>query len=145
MTKTISADQAIEKLTHDWNQLSDVDRALSLGRIKRSGLSNRKLATMLGRSESLIRRLLLLLPAPAADLIVARAGQISTNELIRRAKAHIQRQAVRQQALRQQQRQRQATKAAKLISNWLNQTGLNGPACEAIVNEVRCPAVCTSG
>jgi hypothetical protein len=136
-TKTISADQAIEKLAHDWKQLSDIDRALSLGRIKRSGLSNRKIATMLGRNESVIRRLLLLLPAPAADLIAARAGQISTNELIRRAKAHAQLCAARQQALRQRERQRQATKAAKLISNWLNQTGLNGPACEAIVNEVR--------
>jgi hypothetical protein len=137
ITNRISADQAIEKLAHDWKQLSDIDRALSLGRIKRSGLSNRKIATMLGRNESVIRRLLLLLPAPAADLIAARAGQISTNELLRRAQAHIQRQAVRQQADRQRERQRRTAEAARLISNWLNKTGLNGPACEAIVNEVR--------
>jgi hypothetical protein len=136
-TNTLSADQAIETLTQDWHQLSDIDRALSLAEIKKSGLSSRRIATMLGRNESLIRRLLLLLSAPAADWAAARQGRLSTNKLLRRAKAHIERQAARQQAERQQERQRQATKAATLISNWLNQTELNGPACEAIVNEVR--------
>jgi hypothetical protein len=55
----------------------------------------------------------------------------------RLARAQIQRQAARQQADRQQEHQRQAAQAAQLISNWLNQTELYGPACEDIVNEVR--------
>jgi hypothetical protein len=136
-TNTISADQMIEKLAHDWNQLSDIDRALSLTEIKKSGLSSRRIATMLGRNESLIRRLLILLSAPAADLAAARQGRLSTNKLLRRARAQIQRQAARQQADRQQEHQRQTAEAAQLISNWLNQTELYGPACEDIVNEVR--------
>jgi hypothetical protein len=70
-------------------------------------------------------------------LAEARRGKLSTNKLLHRAKAHLDRQAARQQADRQQERQRQIAEAAKLISNWLNQTELNGPACVVMIDEVR--------
>lgn len=132
-----SPDQAIEKLKQDWDQLSDPDRALAIQKIKTSGLSNRKIASGLGRAESSIRRLLLLLHASAVDLAAARNGSISTSELARRAITALQRQAASQQANARQERARQAIDGAKLICRWLRQTQFHGPSCEMIINEVR--------
>ena len=49
-------DPATHQLQQDWDQLSDLDRALAIAKIKKSGLSNRKIAQSIGRSESLMRR-----------------------------------------------------------------------------------------
>ena len=57
---TASLDQAVEQLRHDWNQLSDPDRALGIDNIRKSGLSIRKIAKGLGRSEASLRHLLFL-------------------------------------------------------------------------------------
>jgi hypothetical protein len=92
---------------------------------------------MLGRSESSIRRLLLVLDAPAADFQAARQQKISTNQLLRSATAHRQQQAARRQANAQRELERQAADAARIISNWFKQTRLNGRSCETILNEVR--------
>ena len=78
-------DSATHQLQQNWDQLSDLDRALAIAKIKKSGLSNRTIARSIGRSESLMRHLLLILHAPASDRMAARQGKQSTNELVRRA------------------------------------------------------------
>src|SRR3974377_2033284 len=107
-TATTSSDPVIGKLKQDWNQLSDPDRALRIAQIKKSGLSNRKIASILGCAETLIRRLLLILHAPAADFAAARNGTLSTTELFRRTETAFQRQAAQRQANAQSGRKRQA-------------------------------------
>jgi hypothetical protein len=130
-------DQAVEKLKQEWNRLSDPDRALALAEIKKSDLSNRKIATMLGRGETSIRRLLLLLHAPAADFAAAQNRDITTNELLRRAKDHAaRRQAQRQQAAKIDA-QHAAQKAADSICQWIIQENISGPDGERIIEEVR--------
>lgn len=67
-----SNDSALAQLRVAWPELTAVDRALAVGKIKRAGLSNRKIAMEIGKSESTLRRLLKCLLAPAADIAVAR-------------------------------------------------------------------------
>jgi hypothetical protein len=124
-------DFQIQQLNHNWNTLSDLDRARAVSNIKNtSDVSNYFLAHKLPVSEPTLRRLLTALEAPAQDLVLARAGKISTNDLVRRAKAaRVERS--------QQQLQSEADKGADLICTWLHSTKLNGPSCEIILNEVR--------
>jgi hypothetical protein len=134
---TDAQDQAIQQLKQDWDQLSDPDRALAIAKIKTSGLSNRKIASLLGHSESLVRRLLLILDAPVADRIAARKGKITTNELIRRTHTARQRKAAQQQKNAQQVRKQKAYVGARLIGGWLQKHRLTGSYGEQIVEEAR--------
>jgi transposase-like protein len=78
---------AVNQLKNDWDPLRDLDRARAVAKIKQSGISIRQIAKRLDRGESGLRHLLLALQAPAADLVAARQGKLSTNDLVRRAKA----------------------------------------------------------
>lgn len=133
-----SIDESIHKLKQDWDQLTHPDRALAIGQIKRTfGLSNRKVATMLGRPESSIRRLLLLVQAPAADFAAARQGKISSNELLRRAKADAQRREAEERERARIDQQTAAQRAADAICNWMVQERIAGAYGEKIIDEVR--------
>ena len=131
MTNTSS----ITQLQSDWFKFSDLDRASAVQSIKQSGISTRKIAAQLHLSEPLLRHLLKALQAPACDQVLARQGKISTNELIRRAKAGL-RPAKHHETLTID-RDRETRIAAGLISDWLLQTPLFGPAREMIVKEVQ--------
>jgi len=69
---------------------SDLGRAEAVLGIKQSGIPIRKIAAQIGFSESLLRHLLKALRAPACDQVLAREGKISTNQLVRCAKAVLQ-------------------------------------------------------
>jgi hypothetical protein len=86
----------------------------------------------------LLRHLLKALRAPACDQTLARQGKISTNQLVRRAKAVLARRCTDQ--LRKNSvvdRDREIRAAADLIYNWLPREQLFGPALEMIVKEVQ--------
>lgn len=78
---------SITRLQVDWHRSSDLERARAVHTIKQSGVSIRKIAAELQVSESLLRHLLHALQAPSSDRVLAKQGEITTNELVRRAKA----------------------------------------------------------
>ncbi len=132
-----SPDAAVEQLQLAWFQLCDVDRALAVRATNQSGLSIRGIARLLQRSESSLRNLLSALDAPPADLAAARQGMISTNELVRRAKAERQRREKKAQQAAEREGERQANEGAKLICDWLEKNRVSGPDGERIINQVR--------
>ena len=128
---------SISQLQSDWFKLSDLDRARAVLTIKQSGISIRKVADQLQLSEPLLRHLLQALQAPASDQVLARQGKISTNELVRRAKAVCLRPSAQQREGIVLERTLQPGKAADLICDWLLQTQLFGPAREMIIKEAQ--------
>lgn len=128
---------SVDPLKRDWEQLHPLDRAEAVARIRRSGISIRQIARQVGRSEATLRRLLVTLNAPAADLLLARQDKLSINELVRRAKAEAaRRDAERQQDL-ETRRAESAKETAILICNWLAEEGVYGPDGERIIDDVR--------
>ena len=132
MTNTPS----VAQLQSDWFKLSDLDRARAVLTINQSGISIRKVATQLRLSESLLRHLLQALQAPACDRVLAQEGKISTNELIRRAKAGSRLSAKGREKL-VIDRDLETRSAADLICDWLLQTKMFAPVREMIVKEVQ--------
>jgi|SRR6185503_12957452 len=132
MNNTLS----IPHLQSDWTSLDDLDPAAAIRSIHSSGISICQIAAELHKSESSLRHLLIPLDAPAQDRILARRGEISTNELVRRFHAVGVRRTARHREEVEIER-RQARKAADQICPWLACVGLNKPNCEMIVDEVR--------
>jgi hypothetical protein len=128
---------SIAQLQSDWLGFSDLDRAGAVLAINHTGISTRKIAAQLHLSESLLRHLLLTLKAPACDRDLARQGKISTNELVRRAKATGLRRSPQHSEVLELERVQQTHEAANTICDWLLKTQLFGPAREMIVKEVR--------
>ena len=128
---------SIAQLQLDWFKLSDLDRARAVLTIKQSGISTRKVADQLQLSESLLRHLLQALQAPASDQVLAQQGKISTNELVRRARAAGLRKSARHREALELERAHAARKAANTICDWLAERGLPGSYGEQILEEVR--------
>ena len=78
-------------------------------------------------SPSLLRHLLLALKAPAEDQELARHNQISTNELVRRARAANTHRAERRREVVARERDKAGRKGADLICNWLVEEQISGP------------------
>lgn len=127
----------IPQLQSDWINLHDLDRADAVRSIHGSGISIRQIAAQLHKSESTLRHLLIALDAPAQDRALARRGEISTNELVRRSQAAGLRRAARHREEVELERVRQVRKAVDQICTWLSGIPLNKPNCEMIVDEVR--------
>jgi len=128
---------SIEQLKRDWKKMHRLDAARAVAHLKKSGISIRQIAKQVGCSASLLGHLLSALKAPAADILLARKGEISINELARRAKAELARREVSRQEIEKEKRSQTADKAAATICKWLQQTDLNRPSCETIVDNVR--------
>ncbi len=129
MTNTPS----IAQLQSDWFKFSDLERAGAVLAINQTGISTRKIAAHLHFSESLLRHLLMTLRAPASDQHLAQQGKITTNELVRRAKASLG-TAEHHKTLTID---REIRIAADLICDWLLHIQLFEPARKMIVEEVR--------
>jgi hypothetical protein len=130
-------DISIEQLKQDWDKIHDLDRARSIDAIKRSGTSVRQIAKQIGRSDPLLRHLLTALEAPMVDRALARQGKISTNELVRRAKAAAARRSTMRDQDLAHERQREVLRGSKLISGWLEAKKLTGSYGEQIIEEAR--------
>jgi hypothetical protein len=126
---------SVAQLQSDWFKFSDLDRAFAIRAIKQTGISVRKIAAQLHLSESLLRHLLQALLAPTCDQDLARRGKISTNELVRRAKAALR--PAKHHEMLAIDRDRDIRLASDLICDWLLQTELFGPSREDIVREVQ--------
>lgn len=136
-TDTASLDPEIEQLRHDWNQLSSLERAQLVSILKKSGMSYREIGRVFDCAESSVRYVHKALDAPEADLAAARNNQISTAELVRRAKAAAERGKKDQVEARELDRKRKAKEASRTICEWLEQKHLGGSRGEAIAMEAR--------
>jgi lambda repressor-like predicted transcriptional regulator len=121
---------AISNLKSRWHDLPDLDRAQAVYAIHCAGTSVRTLAKALGFSESLLRHLLTALQAPREDRLLARRGEITTNELVRRAKAAEAQRVAEHNA-------QEARKGCRVICDWIRSEGISGSYGESIVTEAR--------
>jgi hypothetical protein len=126
----------IALLKSRWNQLSDLERANEIETIQRSGISRRKIAAGLDRSESLLRHLLFCLQASEEDQNLARRGQISTSELSRRGRAAKKRRAEAPPEIVEAPRPKSADEGADLICDWILKEPLYTPNRVQIIEHV---------
>jgi len=130
-------EELIHQLQNNWAKLGDLDRAKAVKTIHRSGMSIRNIATQLNCSDALLRHLLIALEAPIEDRVLAREGKISTNELVRRAKAAGREREAQHREEVALERERAARQAANKIKNWLAGHSLHAPSCERVIEDVR--------
>lgn len=128
---------SISQLQADWFGFSDLDRARAVLAINQTGISIRRIAAQLQISESLLRHLLQALQAPASDQDLARQGKISTNELVRRAKAASLCPSPDNSEALELERVRETREAANTICNWLAERGQQGSYGKQILKGVR--------
>ena len=83
----IDVSRAVADLQSRWHTLCDLDRARAVLSIYQTGMSLRELAPKLNCSPSLLSHLLRALEAAAEDRELARSGEISTRELVRRVRS----------------------------------------------------------
>lgn len=127
----------VEDLRDQWDKLHDLDRAESVKKIKKPDTSIRRLAELLGHSESNLRNLLKAAKAPAADLELARAGKISTRELVKRAKQAAEAEAQEIKASQNEWCAREAKKWSTSICLWLQEQNLAWTHQETILDQTR--------
>jgi len=127
---------SIAQLKSTWTQLNDVDRAYAVAALRRTGISNRKIAPEVGSCESNLRHLLKVLDASREDQELARNQQITTTELIRRGQAAKQQRAEKQREVKVAKNARSASRSANLICNWIIKQRIAGPDGELIIAEV---------
>jgi transposase len=128
---------SISDLQVQWQTLSDLERGRAINAIHLAGTSFRQLANKLGRSATLIRHLNQAAQAPAGDQYLAREGKITTNELVRRAKAAGGLQDAKRQEVLKLARAQAAREACREICNWLAAESLLGSLAEQTVDEAR--------
>ncbi len=128
---------SISDLQAKWPKLLDVDRALAVHAIHKTGKSFRELARELNCSASLLRHLDQAAQAPIIDLLLARKVNGSTRALVRGAKAsRLQRVADAREEL-EDKRAKEAAAGCSLICEWLEEEGLEKGHGEAIILESR--------
>jgi len=128
---------AVSNLQSQWHNLADLDRARAVCAIHRAGTSLRALAKALNCSPSLLRHLLTTLHAPAEDRLLAYKGEISTNELARRARAAGARRVAKHREALELERALAARKGCRTICEWITSEGISGSYGESIVGEAR--------
>lgn len=132
------ASAALASLVNEWPTLkNDVQRALAIEPVAKLQVTTRVLAEELGCSETQVRNILRMAKASSKDLLLAQKGEITSRELVRRAKrAEAERKVEDKEAL-----DRERTKAAqvgcKTICDWLEREELWPSYCENIINETR--------
>jgi hypothetical protein len=110
---------AIADLQSRWHTFNDLDRAQAIKSIYQSGMSFRKLASILNCSPSLLTHLLQAGQAPLEDRVLARRGELSTRALVRRARAKgTHRTALHREAIAFE-REQTAIQDSRAILNWL--------------------------
>jgi transposase-like protein len=128
---------SIADLQIEWDQLNDFDRARAVHQFQQSGMSLRQLAKALNCSPSLLRQLDQAAQAPPLDQMLARKGDISTRELVRRSKAVKVQRAAKERQAAESKRMQAAQQGSKTICDWLEEEKLWPAHGEAIVDETR--------
>ena len=128
----------ITDLQAQWHALNDLDRAKAiLAIIHSDNISQRKLATLLNCSASLIRHLLLAAQARPEDRALARRGEISTRELKRRSTATTTRRTKMHHEALELERTKAALQGCKEILEWLVSEKIGRPYGEQVIGEAR--------
>lgn len=125
---------AVADLQKAWLDLHDVDRADHVQQIMGAGVSGRALARALGCSEALIRYLRVAADASDADKQQARAGALTTRQLVEKAKSRRAELKMLEQAELEKQIQSEGEEAAGLILRWLYDHSLGFGHMEQIVD-----------
>jgi hypothetical protein len=128
----IEVSRAVEDLQSRWHTLCDLDRARAVQSIHQAGMSFQELAPKLNCSPSLLSHLLRALEAPAEDRELARSGDISTRELVRKAQSSgfsMQREA------RAFDYEREVMKASQAIMRWFNEENVASADREQVVEQ----------
>ncbi len=128
---------AISDLKSKWQTLHALDRARDIEKIHKAGTSLRSLARELECGESGFRHLLEARHAPLEDQILARKNEISTNELVLRAKAAGTRREEKQAEDLKRKRTRDSIAGCKRICDWIRSEKVAGPCGVNVVSEAR--------
>jgi len=111
--------KAVANLQNAWPDLHDVDRALRIKQILDIGMGGRTLARAIGCSEGLIRHLRIAADAAEEDLQQARAGTLSTCQLVKKVLSRRKEQEEIMRANLKAQAQLAAQQGAEKIFSWL--------------------------
>jgi transposase-like protein len=115
---------AVADLQSRWHELCDLDRARAVQSILETGVSLRKLATHLNCSASLLSYLLKAAKALVEDRELARFGEISTRELVRRTGSSRGRSTSKAREAIAYDRECAAIQASHAITKWLDEQKL---------------------
>jgi len=127
---------SIDELASDWQYLNDVQRGEKLLEL-RGKTSLRALANQLPCSESHLRNLICAGRAPLTDRILAKSGEISTRELVKRSKAADKIRIATEEEALDRKRTKEAQKWCEMICEWLETKGLFCSQGEVVVDEAR--------
>ena len=133
----ISNPPSLAGLIQKWPDLAPVDRALGIHSLHLAGKTFSSLAKALNCSESGIRHLDWAARASTPDLLLARAGKISTRQLVCRSKAEAKQRASQDQEALKQKRRKAAEKGAVLICEWLIEHQRDWASGERVVDDAR--------
>ena len=140
MTNPLSteASAALADLKKKWPGLkNDLQRGKKLNDVHKLQVSTRTLAQALGCSATRIRNLIAADRAPLEDRFLARNGEISTRELLRRSKQAEAKRKAKDGAVLDKKRTTDAQKGAKVICEWLGtKLGFAGSR-EQVIDETR--------
>lgn len=105
--------------------------------MRRAGMSLRELASHLNCSASLLSYLLRAAQAPAKDRELARSGEISTRELVRRSGSQARRPVpVTREAL-EFESEYATVQASRVIAHWLDEQKLTGGDRAKVIEQAR--------
>jgi transposase-like protein len=116
----VNSSSAIADLQSRWRALCDLERARAVESMCQAGMSLRELASHLNCSASLLSYLLRAASAPAEDRELARSGEISTRELVRRAGPMMSRRNSTAREAVAFDREFAAVRASQQIAKWLD-------------------------
>ena len=119
----------------------DLDRAEAIKSICEAGESRRSLAKEVGCSEAPLRDLLKVANVPLADRVLARRGEISTREFVRRSKAAAKLEAEKAKISEEKRRAKEPEKWSISICDWLQAQGLAWAHQENVIESTRCELI----
>ena len=129
--------QAVADLQSGWQLLHDVDRSERVVEILNHGTSGRTLAAALNCDEKQIRNLVNIAGATNRDKAQARAGEISSRELLRRANVRKQQQEAAAIKRAKADREDQARSSCESLLAWFAVEQLSAAHAEQIVDRTR--------
>lgn len=112
---------AVAELQSRWHTLCDLDRARAVQSMRETGITLRELASHLNCSASLLSYLLRAAQAPAEHRELARSGEISTRELVRRGGSSGSRPNSMSREALAFDSECAAIQASRAIENWLDE------------------------
>ncbi len=129
---------ALADLKNKWADLKhDLDRAPAVRLVHQKGISLREIAGELKCSATRLRNLLEAAEAHQADLLLARKGQISTRELVRRSRAAKANRAAEDKGKLELERMKAAQTGCEIICDWLKEENRSGAHGERIIGDAR--------